>query len=58
MALDDDVEARGIDVHTSGTIVTVTGVVRSADERDRDVRLATDTEGVTKVVDRLRVRKP
>jgi hyperosmotically inducible periplasmic protein len=57
MVLDDDVTARGIDVDTSGTIVTLTGVVRSADERDRAVRLARETEGVTKVVDKLRVRE-
>jgi hyperosmotically inducible periplasmic protein len=57
MVLDDDVRARGIDVDTSGTIVTLTGAVRSADERDRAVRLARETEGVTKVVDKLRVRE-
>ena len=57
MVLDDDVAARGIDVNTSGTIVTLSGVVRSADERDRAVRLAQETKGVTKVVDRLRVRE-
>lgn len=57
MVLDDDVTARGIDVDTSGTIVTLTGVVRSADERDRAVRLARETKGVTKVVDKLRVRE-
>ena len=57
MALDDHVKARSIGVDTSGTTVTLTGVVRSAAERDRAVRLAGDTEGVTKVVDRLRVRK-
>lgn len=57
MVLDDDVEARGIDVDTSGTIVTLTGVVRSADQRDRAVRLARETKGVTKVVDKLRVRE-
>jgi hyperosmotically inducible protein len=56
MVLDDHVEAREIDVDTSGAIVTLTGVVRSADERDRAVRLARETEGVTKVVDNLRVR--
>jgi osmotically-inducible protein OsmY len=55
MVLDDDVAARGIDVDTSGTIVTLTGVVRSAGERDRAVRLARETKGVTKVVDKLRV---
>ena len=57
MALDDYVESRSIDVNTSHTIVTLTGVVRSVDERDRAVRLARETEGVTKVVDQLRVRK-
>jgi hyperosmotically inducible protein len=57
MALDDHVEARDIDVDTAATIVTLSGVVRSSDERDRALRLARDTEGVTKVVDRLRVRK-
>ena len=57
MVFDDEVKARGIDVDTSGTIVTLTGVVRSADERDRAVRLARETEGVTKVVDKLRVRE-
>jgi hyperosmotically inducible protein len=56
MVLDDDIEARGIDVDTSGTTVTLSGVVRSADERDRAVRLAQETKGVTKVVDKLRVR--
>ena len=57
MVLDDDVAARGIDINTSGTIVTLTGVVRSADERDRAVRLAQETKGVTKVVDKLQVRE-
>ena len=56
MVLDDDIEARGIDVDTSGTVVTLTGVVRSTGERDRAVRLARETKGVTKVVDKLRVR--
>ena len=57
MVFDDDVTARGIDVDTSSSIVTLTGVVRSANERDRAVRLARETKGVTKVVDKLRVRE-
>jgi hyperosmotically inducible protein len=57
MALDDYIEAGAIDVDTSGTTVTLTGVVRSADERDRALRLARETEGVTKVIDKLRIRK-
>jgi len=58
MALDDHVKARAIDVDTSGSVVTMTGVVASAAERDRAVRLARDTEGVTQIVDRLQIRKP
>jgi hyperosmotically inducible protein len=57
MALDDGVEARAIDVDTSGSIVTLTGVVASAYERDRALGLARETAGVTRVVDRLRIRK-
>jgi osmotically-inducible protein OsmY len=58
MALDDYIDAGNINVDTSDTTVTLTGVVRSADERDRAVRLARETQGVTQVVDRLRIRKP
>jgi hyperosmotically inducible protein len=56
MVLDDEVKARGIDVDTTGTVVTLTGDVGSIDERNRAVRLARETKGVTKVIDRLRVR--
>jgi hyperosmotically inducible periplasmic protein len=56
MALDDNVQAHSIDVDTSGSIVTLTGVVASASERERAVGLARDTKGVTRVVDKLRVR--
>ena len=58
MALDDHVKARAINVDAAGSIVTLTGVVASADERQRALRLARDTEGVTRVVDRLQVKKP
>lgn len=57
MALDDLVQARTIDVTTSGQIVTLSGSVRSAAERDRAVQLAKETEGVTQVVDRLTVAR-
>jgi hyperosmotically inducible protein len=56
MVLDDEVKARGIDVDTADTVVTLTGVVGSIDERNRAVRLARETKGVTKVIDKLRVR--
>ena len=56
MALDDLVKARNIDVDTNGKIVTLTGIVGSEAERKRAVQLAKETEGVTSVIDRLRVR--
>src|SRR5262245_48702367 len=58
MALDDNIDAGNIHVDLADTTVTLTGVVRSADERDRAVRLARETRGVTQVVDKLRIRKP
>ena len=58
MALDDHVKARAINVDASGSVVTLAGVVASADERQRALRLAGETEGVMRVVDRLQVKKP
>lgn len=56
MALDDNVRARSIDVSTNGTTVTLSGTVRSDAERERAVRLARETSGVTNVIDRLDVQ--
>ena len=56
MALDEVVKASDIDVDTEGSVVTLTGDVGSADERRRAVRIATETAGVTKVVNHLSVR--
>ena len=57
MALDDLVKARDISVETTGSVVTLTGRVSSAAERDRAVRLAQETEGITKVVDKLQIAR-
>ena len=57
MALDDMVQARSIDVTTSGHVVTLSGSVRSTAERDRAIQLARETTGVTQVVDRLSVAR-
>lgn len=54
MALDDLVQARSIDVTTKDGIVTLSGTVRSARERERAVQLAKETAGVKDVVDKLR----
>jgi osmotically-inducible protein OsmY len=56
MVLDDYVKARTINVDTKGSIVTLTGVVESAAEHDRAVRLAKETKGVTDVVDKLEIK--
>ena len=55
MALDDHVKARAINVDTTGSVATLSGVVASKDERQRAVQLARDTEGITRVVDKLEV---
>lgn len=58
MALDDAVKALDLDVDTSGTVVTVSGRVRTHVERQRALRLARETDGVTKVIDRIQVQRP
>jgi hypothetical protein len=55
MALDDSIDAAAIDVDTDGSVVTLTGRVDTQAEKDRALQLARETEGVTSVVDRLRV---
>ena len=55
MALDDIVEARRVDVTTRDHIVTLSGTVRSVLEHDRALQLAKETDGVTQVIDRLKV---
>ena len=57
MALDDMVKARTINVDTTGSVVTLTGTVESNQERERAVRLARETAGVTNVVDKLQVKQ-
>ena len=57
MALDDLVKARTINVDTTGSVVTLTGTVESNQERERAVRLARETAGVTSVVDKLQVKQ-
>lgn len=56
MALDDSIKALAIDIDTVGTVVTLTGTVRSEAERVRAVQLARETAGVTAVKDRLVIR--
>ena len=57
MALDDSVKALDIDVDTQGSTVTLSGVVATESQHQRALQLARETDGVTQVVDRLRVRQ-
>ena len=55
LAADDTVKAYQIDVDTSGGVVTLSGAVETAAAKDRAVELASETDGVTRVEDRLTV---
>ena len=57
MALDDTVRARVINVTTNGTVVTISGTVGSASERERAIALTRETDGVSRVVDQLRISR-
>jgi len=58
MALDDMVKARSIDVTTRGTTVTLSGIVESRAEHDRAMALARETDGVTDVIDNMKMLLP
>jgi hyperosmotically inducible protein len=55
MALDDQVNARAINVDTAASVVTLRGRVGSKHQRDRAVDLARETVGVVRVIDRLQI---
>ncbi len=57
MSLDDHVKASDIHVSTDAHVVTLTGTARSEDEHRRALDLARDTEGVRRVIDRIKVRR-
>ena len=57
MALDDHVKALDLNVDTAGTVVTVSGSVRTEQERDRALALARETAGVTQVIDKMTIRR-
>ena len=55
LAADDTVKAYKVDVDTQNKIVTLSGDVDTAAQRDQAVLLARNTKGVTDVIDRMRV---
>ena len=54
---DDAISGLKIDVDSNKGVVTLTGEVRSAAEKQRAVKVARETEGVKSVIDRLKVVK-
>lgn len=52
---DDALEFVDVDVKVNKNVVTITGDVPSASLRDRVLRIARETEGVSRVVDNMRV---
>jgi hyperosmotically inducible periplasmic protein len=57
MLADANVGGLKIDVDTKDGVVTLTGNVKTAAERDAALRIARDTEGVKSVVDRLKIAR-
>ncbi len=54
---DTNVPGLKIDVDTKAGVVTLTGTVQTAAEKQRAVELAKETDGVKSVVDRIKVEK-
>lgn len=57
MALDDTIKAFDINIDTRDHVVTLRGVVKSEEQRQRALQLARETAGVSQVVDQLQVRQ-
>ena len=55
LAADDTVKAYQIDVDTQGGVVTLSGAVETQAAKDRAIQLARETDGVSRVEDRLTV---
>ena len=56
IALDDTLDGTSVSVETAGNVVTLTGRVESQAQHQRVLQLASETEGVTRVVDHVTVR--
>ena len=55
LAADDTVKAYQVDVDTSNKVVTLSGDVETAAQKEHAVTIARNTDGVTDVIDQLRV---
>ena len=57
LAADDTVKAYKVDVDTHNKVVTLSGDVETAAQREQAVTIARNTDGVTDVIDRLTVNR-
>lgn len=55
LAADDMVKAYQVDVDTSNKVVTLSGDVETPAQREQAILIARNTDGVTDVIDQLRV---
>jgi hyperosmotically inducible protein len=55
IALDDTVKSTDVRVHSTNGIVTLSGTVNSAAQRDRILQLARETAGVTSVINEITI---
>src|ERR671912_1782225 len=55
LAADDMVKAYQVDVDTSNKVVTLSGDVETLAQKEHAVMIARNTDGVTDVIDQLRV---
>jgi hyperosmotically inducible periplasmic protein len=56
IALDDTLDGTSVSVDTAGDVVTLTGQVSTQAQHQRVLQLASETEGVSRVIDHVSVR--
>ena len=56
IALDDTLDGTNVSVDTAGNVVTLSGRVSSEAQHQRVLQLASETEGVSRVVDHVTIR--
>lgn len=56
-AIDSDVSAMRINVDTKDMVVTLTGTVKSKKEMEKALKIARETKGVKKVINKLKIEK-
>ena len=55
LIVEPNMRSLNIDVDSNNGVVTLTGIVSSADQKNRALKISGDTAGVVKVIDNLKV---